>query len=340
MSATSQPTDFSDLFTDLQNRVRVATAVTATENQAKRYINVALHDLHLGFDYRFPWAERSARLIVRASYTTGTVSISKGSQTLTGVSTAWTTADDFAIANARANGKILISGSRVPYVVDAVGSATSITLSSRFTEATVAAGSSYTYFEDEYALASDFLRPVDAQTFSDEVSIDLISRTEFRRRFPNNVTLGRPKTACIVDAAPSGNTTPIRRVKLNPPSSTAMTVPYTYITSNLATNSAGVAQANLSANADEPIVPLRYRHAIVFHALYHWYRDKRDDVRSGEAKGEYTDIMLRIGADAEAGGVRPRFRPQVTPYARSAKRPWSGSGGRRFDINGRFDRME
>ena len=48
MSATSQLTTFSDLYTDLQNRVRVTTGVTATENQAKRYINIALHDLHLG----------------------------------------------------------------------------------------------------------------------------------------------------------------------------------------------------------------------------------------------------------------------------------------------------
>ena len=322
MSATSQPTDFSDLFTDLSNRVRISTGVTASENQAKRYINIGLHDMHIGFDYRVPWAERQARLIVRATYTTGTVSISKGSTTLTGVSTLWTTTDDFSIANARANGKILINGSRVPYVVSSVDSATSITLTSRFTEATVAAGSSYTYLEDEYALASDFLRPIDAQTFSDEASIDLISRTDFRRRYPNNVTTGKPRVACIVDAAPSGNTTPIRRVRFNQPSSTAMTIPYSYITGNLAVSSAGVAAANLSANADEPIVPLRYRHAIVYHALTAWYRDKKDDTRSGEAKNEYTDIMLRIGADYEVGAVRPQFRPRVSHYADRARRPW------------------
>ena len=339
MSTTSQLTDFSDLYTDLQNRVRVQTAVTATENQAKRYINVALHDMHVGFDYRFPWAERQARLIVRASYTTGTVSISKGSTTLTGASTVWTTTDDFSIANARANGKVLIDGGRVPYVVSSVDSATSITLTSKFTEDTVASGSSYTYFEDEYDLASDFLRPVDAQSFSDEASIDLISRTEFRRRYPNNVTLGRPRVACIVDYAPSGNTTPIRRVKFHHPSSTAMTVPYSYITSNLAVSSSGAAAANLSASTDEPIVPLRYRHAIVLHALYHWYRDKKDDTRSGEAKSEYTDLMLRIGADFEVGAKRPQIRPRISHYARKARRPYSGAGAR-YDINGKFDRME
>ncbi len=339
MSTTSQVTTYVDLYTDLENRVRVQTGVTATDNQAKRYINVALHDMHLGFDYKFPWAERQGRLIVRPTYTTGTVTIDRGSTTLTGDSTVWTTTDDFSIANARANGKLVINGSRIPYVVSSVGGAGTITLTSKYTEDDVAAGSSYIYFEDEYDLASDFLRPVDAQTFSDECSIELIPRTEFRRRYPNNVTTGRPRVACIVDYAPSGNTTPIRRVRFNQPSSIAMTVPYSYITSNLAVSSAGAAQTSLSATTDEPIVPLRYRHAIVFHALYHWYRDKKDDTRSAEAKAEYTDIMLRISSDFEVGANRPQIRPRISHYARAAKRPYRGGGGR-FDINGRFDRMD
>lgn len=337
MSTTSQVTTYSDLYTAVLNAVRSDSSQVATVSQAKRAINIALQDIHLGFDYRFPWAERAGRLIIRAQYSTGTVTATQGSTTLTGTSTVWTTADAFGIANARANGKIKIAGSLTPYVVDSVGGAGTITLSSKFTEAT-ATDTTYLYYEDEYNLASDFLRPVDAQRFSDEVNIQLIGRTEFRRRFPTNSTPGRVSVASIIDSAPSGNTTPIRRVRFAPPPSEAMTIPYAYITSNLATSSAGVAQANLSADTDEPIVPLRYRHALVFHALYHWYRDKKDDTRSQEAKGEYTDIMLRMAADNEVGGNRPQIQPRVSGYARAAKRPWSG-GIRRYDLNGRFDRM-
>lgn len=338
MSTTSQLTDFSDIYTALQNAVRVTTGVTATENQAKRAVNIALHDMHIGFDYRFPWAERSSRLITRAQYSIGTVTITQGSSTLTGSSTAWTTTDAFGIANARANGKIKIAGDLTPYTVSSVGGAGTITLSSAFTESDVS-GETYVYYEDEYSLASDFLRVVDAQVFSDELGIELIGRTEFRRRYPTNSTPGRPKVACIIDAAPSGNTTPIRRVRFYPPPSTALTIPYTYITSNLATSSAGVAQANLSAASDEPIVPLRYRHALFYHALYGWYRDKRDDARSQEARAEYTDLMLRIGGDYEVGANRPQIQPRVSGYAGRARRPWRGGGGR-YDDNGRFDRME
>ena len=102
-------------------------------------------------------------------------------------------------------------------------------------------------------------------------------------------------------------------------------------------SSAGVAAVNLSANADEPIVPLRYRHAIVFHALYNWFRDKKDDDRATAAKAEYTDIMLRIMSDSEIGAVRPQLRPRGGGYVRAAKSPYSGGRGR-FDM-GKFDNM-
>jgi hypothetical protein len=101
----------------------------------------------------------------------------------------------------------------------------------------------------------------------------------------------------------------------------------------------GVGAANLSADTDEPIVPLRYRHAILFHALYHWYRDKKDDTRSQEAKAEYTDIMARIIMDHDIGAPRPQLRPRVSGYVRAAKSPYRGRG-RRYDVGGRFDRME
>lgn len=335
MSSTSQLTTFADIYTDLMNRVRADTSGTATATQAKRAINIALQDMHLGFDYRFPWAERSGRLITQAQYSTGTATISQGSVSLTGASTAWNTNNAFTVKNMRANGKIRLSG-LTPYTISSVSSDTAAALTSKFTESDVSA-QTYVYFEDEYDLATDFLRPVDLQRFSDEMSIDLIGRTEFRKRYPTNSVPGRPIVASIIDYAPSGNTTPIRRVRFAPAPSTAMTIPYTYITSNLAVSTLGVGQTGFSADSDEPIVPLRYRHAIVYHALASWYRDKKDDARSQEAKSEYTDIMMRIAGDVDIGASRPQIQPRAG-YASRARRPWSG-GSRRYDLNGRFDRM-
>src|SRR6266571_4286890 len=98
MSSTSQLTTFVDCYTDLQNRVRLQTGVSATETLAKRAINVALQDMHLGFDYRVPWAERRATLRTQNDYTTGTVTATRGSTAITGAGTAWNTANDFGIA--------------------------------------------------------------------------------------------------------------------------------------------------------------------------------------------------------------------------------------------------
>ena len=340
MSTSTQVTTFADLITALENAVRVSTGVTATDTMAKRAINMALHDMHMGVDYKLPWAERRAVIRTQDDYTTGTITTTKGSTAVTGASTLWDTNNDFTVKNARANGKIVFAGSRTPYIVSAVGSDTSITLTEKFTETALSADT-YVYFEDEYDLATDFLRPVDMQTFSDVAEIRLVSRTEFRARFPVNSTVGRPRVACILDFAPSGNTTPIRRVKFAPPPNDFLQVPYTYITSNLAVSSSGTAAANLSADTDEPIVPLRYRHLILYHALASWYRDKKDDTRSGEAKAEYVDGMARLMMDTEVGAPRPQIKPRVSMYARSAKRPYgSGSSSRRYDVNNAFDYLK
>src|SRR3990172_5195932 len=110
MSSTSQLTTFSDLYTDLQNRVRVTTGITATETQAKRYINIALQDIHLAFDYKLPWAERRGVLRTHAPYSTGTVSVSVGGTALTGASTLWNTANDYGENNMRVGGKLKLAG--------------------------------------------------------------------------------------------------------------------------------------------------------------------------------------------------------------------------------------
>lgn len=337
MSVTSQLTDFSDLYTDLQNRVRVQTGITATSNQAKRFINIALQDVHVGFGEKFTWAERSAILVTQSEYTTGTCSINQGSTSLTGASTAWNTNNSFSVANMRTTGKIVINGGTEVYNISAVGSDTAATLSSSFTQSDVSAVN-YVYFEDEYALDADFLRPFDFSFFDQNTDIKLIGRREFRLAYPRNKTTGKPLIATLVDRAFISNTTPVRRVMFWKPPNEAYMIPYNFITNKLAVDSSGTALTNLSSDTDEPIIPLQYRHILVFHALSHWYRDKKDDQRSQEAKAEYTDLLLRITGDHEIGTSRPQLRPRLGHYTRVAKRPFSGSRGR-YTTGSAFDEI-
>ena len=339
MSTTSQLTTFSDLYTDLMNRVRVTTGQTATDNQAKRYINIALHDMHLGHQYKFPWCERQATLIVQAPYETGTVSIAVGSTSLAGASSTWNTNNSYGVANMRAGGKVTIAGTTDIYRVSSVTNDTTATLSTRYVASSDASASDYRYFEDEYALASDFLRPVDIQIFSSAFRIPIVSRTEFRSRYPRPNVSGRPRVACLFDEGFSGSTTPVRKVVFYPYPDAAYVIPYAYITTAVGVSSVGANLTSLSSDTDEPIVPLTYRHAIVLHALAHWYRDKKDDARSDQAMAEYVDIVGRIVSDHDVGThATAHLMPAVSQYKRAAIRPYTQRRGRRiYDLNDDFD---
>jgi hypothetical protein len=460
MSAIDAPRNFEDLYTDLQNRVREQTGETATENQAKRFINIAVQDMHIGWAERMPWAEKRAVLLTAPKYSTGLVTIDKGSQTLTGVSdadgnpTVWTTTNDFGVANATTTGKIVIAGGSEVYGIDTVAAST-ITLSTKYIGTTIDGttqtddGAAYYYFADEYDLASDFLSPIDQRQFTDGINLPLISRTEFRRIHVRNHIPGRPRIASMTERISSANVV-VRQVRFHPPPDTVMQVPYSYVTKELSVSgtatgtitfsglptatdtlvlngttwtfvsaaasdstligttlsetiaslardlsandtgdtsiddanytavegidsvlhikykvsgSAGTAYTTVASGTsvatasgaalavggslenmvdphDEPTMPVIYRMAILYHALYHWYRDKKDDARSAEAKAEYTDFLSRVVGDNEIGSARPILRPNVHLYKRKARRPWGGAGTRRYDIKGRFDRME
>ena len=338
MSASTQPATFSELYTDLLNRVREQTTNTATLVQARRYINIGLYDMHNGFQEKCPWAERQGRITTMAPYTTGTVSISQGSTTLTGSSTLWTTTNAFSIANARATGKLVINGTPPIYEISSVGGAGTITLTSAYVGTTVSAGT-YVYFEDEYDLASDFLRPLDMQFFDANREIRLIDRTSFRRRFPQNSVRGRPVAACLLDRAFVSNTTPVRRISFFRPPDANYSIPYSYVTSKLAVTSAGVAATSLVNDTDEPAIPLQYRTAIVLYGLYTWYRDKKDDARAGEARAQYQDMVLRIMGDTEIGERRPKVEPVMSNYRGRARAPYSSGVRGRYVTGTAFDQL-
>ncbi len=336
MSSTSQPTTFVDLYTDLLNRLHSDTGAAESIVQGKRYINIALQDMHVGFREKFPWAERSAELITQPQYTTGTLVATKGSTAITGTSTAWNTNNAFSVANMRAGGKIVIDGAPEVYEIASVGSDTAAVLTATFIDTTTTE-STYVYFEDEYALHADFLRPVSFTSFDANNEIDLIDRKTFRNRFPRNKVTGKPLVAAITEHGFSGDATPVRKVRFWKPPDAATLIRYPFITNKLAVTASGVLATDLVNDTDEPIVPLPYRQAIVLHGLYHKYRDKRDDTRSGEAKAEYTDLMIRITGDAEIGSPKPRLQPVRSPYVSAARSPFRGGRGGRFVTGSRFD---
>ena len=91
---------FSDIYTDLTNRIRGVTGETATDNIAKRYANTGLIDMHLGTAEKLSWAERRATLITKPSYSTGTLAITQGSVDVAEAGTAiWKTNNAWGVNN-------------------------------------------------------------------------------------------------------------------------------------------------------------------------------------------------------------------------------------------------
>lgn len=310
MSSSSQVTDLSDLRVDFLNKVGLATGITANNTIADRYINVALHDIHTKPGHTFPWQIRRAYILTHAPYTDGTVSIAAATRTtVTGVSTLWNTAVvGMGFNNVRVGGKILFSGSNEIFEVSAVASDTSLTINPRWPgDALSAAG--YTYFEDEYALVSDFHLPADWHNFDLDMDIPTIGPAEFRRRYPRNSITDKPRVATIIQLSFSGSTSPRYRVVLFPTPDAVYEIPYDYLTTNLAVTSVGVEQAQLVNTSDEPIIPLRYRHVITLGGAYNYYRDTRDDERSKETKAEYVDLMSRVVAEFSPARERLSFQP-------------------------------
>lgn len=360
MSSTDAPGTFAELYTDLLNRARESTSQTSRVTQAKRYINIANQDIALGFGEKLSWLERRATLLTHPVYNTGTVTVSQGSGSVTGSGTAWNSNNAFGQRNIRPldtpdnpvngiygqNPKIVFAGQNEVYVVNTVTSDTALALNSTYVGSDLS-GASYKAFEDEYELALDFLKPIDAKQFSDAIQILLVSRTEFRRAFVRNATPGRPKVATIVDQVQKKTSrttkTGERNIIFHPPPSEAMVIPYSYVTKNLATSTNSVEQYELSADTDLPLMPLRYRHLLVLGGLKNWYRDQQDDSRYREVAAEYGDAVRRMVADVDVGAEpHARIRPRRARYHRNAARPWGGSasGGRRYDVNGAFDRLE
>lgn len=345
MGATTQYTDFSDLYLGLQYRLRFVTGTSgtgSTTNQAQQAINTAVNNMRLGFKTKFPWWERRGVLLTHATYTTGTVTIADATRsTVTGSSTAWNTAvTGMGYNNTRAGGKLKFDDQNV-YEVSSVGSDTSITLVDRYTGALgtgLAAGSSYTYFEDQYELASDFDSLVDLSSFDLQQEIRVLPRSEFYRKFPRNNQTGKPRWCTMIELPPSSSTARRLRVVFAPAPDAAAHIPYRYITTNNAVSSAGTQAANLSADADEPLIPLQYREGIILYALSQWYRDKGDDARADGTFAQYTDFMLRMSTDTNVGERRPAVRPNMSGYVGAARSPWRRTGRRRpYDLNGAFD---
>ena len=161
---------------------------------------------------------------------------------------------------------------------------------------------------------------------------------DFRKRFPRPNISGKPTIATIIDQTFEGDTNPVIRIQFYPYPNNYYIIPYNYVTRNLAVTSAGVEQLDMSADGDEPNLPLRYRNGIVLQACAKWYRDKKDDARAVQVEAEYHEFVGRIVNDQRIGtNTTAQIQPKASMYAGYARAPYSGHGTSRWSTNNSFD---
>ena len=343
MAAGDAPATLAELRTDFLESVKEATGVTALNTVVTRFLNKALQDMH---QERQPWQERPATIRTIPPYTTGTVTVAITTlttrRTVTGSSTVWTTTNSFGDANAAALRKMTLGTEPVVHLISSVDSATQITLDSStpFAGDSALSAAGYVVFQDEYALESDFDDVIDVRFFDEDRKIELIGPQESYRRYSRNSVRGAPKVATLIERGPSGGVSLRPRVLFGPAPDQTYIIPYRYWTRNLAVSSTGVGAVNLSADADQPIVPLKFRQGLVWKAIALWAATRQKNAMLAEQfEGKYAALMLRARADRGPTQDRPRLIPATATAMASARRPYAPRT-RRLVTGTRWDMLQ
>ena len=328
--------------TDFLESVKETTGVSAVNTIVDRTLNKALQDMH---QERWPWQERRATIRTIPPYTTGTVAVAITSlttrRTVTGTSTAWATANSFGDTNAAAARKMTLGAEPNVHLIATVDSATQITLETAtpYSGDAALSGSGYAIYQDEYALEADFDDVLDARFFDEDRKISLIGAQELYRLYSRNHNRASPKVATIIELGPSGSVSLRKRVLFGPAADQTYLIPYRYWTTNLAVSSTGTGAANLTAAADQPIVPLKFRQAIVWKALEIWFSTRQKDATlAQDFGGRYTTLMLRARMDRGPTQDRPRLIPATATAHLAARRPYAPRT-RRLVTGSRWDQM-
>ena len=215
---------------------------------------------------------RSIRLPIR--YTTGTITITNGSRTITGALTVWT-------ANHR-HWWIRPAGTDNSYRVIAVTSATSLTIDSEIVE-TTAAAITYTLYQSDLALFPDCEDVDDIRIDGTPWQIRPKGPSELnglRQFYPTKD--GRPQFYSIegqsvwpgtnlgafilgYDFLGTGLTKGIHFWPQIPDANYTVHIPYKRIVDPL------------SLTTDEPLIPKDHRHILLWFSLADWYMKDRQD---------------------------------------------------------------
>lgn len=293
-------------FLDIQDAVIARAKIKDdTDNRAivKEKINTVMQKVCFEKPYR--WLGVTAPILLKARYTTGTVAVTNGSDTITGTSTSW-------VANTHEGRKIKLGTVTHPFRIIRVSESDQvITLDAPYTGAT-ASGLTYTMFKDEYGLFPDL---------QDIRKLRIPGLNKNRHPIPcgpNEIDIRR-------DKAPFAVGTPTRytinghniytektwaQFNLNtdffedaldstPRNKNLIVHPGILISDRIALVRYTKTVEPMSENTDEPPIPYENRMVLVWGTLVDHFMTNRDAQTMSMWKSEYLDQKMKMAGDIE-----------------------------------------
>lgn len=252
--------------------------------QSKKYVIRAIADVHKAAPFPFALKDPPG-IISLVAKVTGTVNSIAG--------TTWTLAA--TIATSQAGKKIILDSEQIPYRITAHTAGTAVvTVDATYAE-TVTAGA-FTIFQDEYALATDSLRPWYGWFRNrPNETIDFISGQEGNFMWPSRMryTVKSTYTASIVH----GN-----KVRIIPWTEEAATIEYQYSFRPTALDFTG------AGAGDTPAIPQDDLWVAADRALYYLSLDKKDpraDAYFLSSEDGIENMVMKL-----IGQQKPRFIPR------------------------------
>lgn len=235
----------SDLgtFLKMQNRVAEDMGLTLADHLTK--IKDAINDAGDQFmnEHNWPFKDRRGVVLTVASESTGTVSVTNGSVTVTGSGTAFVTTMAF--------GKFALAINDQWYEIDSADAgAQTLTLDRNF-EGTTASGITYVVYQDVYSLAAtaEELRNVHFSVNKDNgYELDELSQGEIEGWIPRSS--GKPYWYAKIEQSSSD----LLQIQVGPKiPDDVYTIRYGY----------RVEWTELTDDTDVPIVPARFREIVI-----------------------------------------------------------------------------
>lgn len=259
--------NFEDIYTAALRRVKGDSNDTETINKIREIINTRYRQICSKKKWRFLRVTNRS-LVLPIKYTTGTISITSGSRTVTGVGTTWT--------QTHRNWWIKPNGVDRSYRVITVLSTTQLIIAAPHTSATIT-GAGYKLYQSELALFPDLEDIDDVRIEGRTTSIKPVGAAvinQLRQRFHDRE--GRPDYYTIegqalfegpvlgqfilgYDFLGQGNTRAISFFPHIPDQNYTIQIPYKRSVSTL-------------VNAtDISLIPIEHRSVLLNYALSDWY---------------------------------------------------------------------